>query len=77
MYSTGVKGVRYLEMAEGYVLELAIDKNKEIIGYKFVHLGKMMEAIRKGVDPKTAFEKNVGTYGRFDEADTIIDPRKE
>jgi NifU-like protein involved in Fe-S cluster formation len=77
MYSTGAKGVRYLEMAEGYVLELALDVRKEIIGYKFVHLGKMMEAIRKGIDPKTAFEKNIGTYGRFDEADTIIDPRKE
>jgi len=77
MFSTSAKGVRYLEMAEGYVLELALDKGKEIIGYKFVHLGKMMEAIRKGVDPKTAFEKNIGTYGRFDEADTVIDPRKE
>jgi len=77
MFSTSAKGVRYLEMAEGYVLELALDKGKEIIGYKFVHLGKMMEAIRRGVDPKTAFEKNIGTYGRFDEADTVIDPRKE
>ena len=31
--------------------------NKEIIGYKFVHLGKMMESIRKGTDAKEAFEK--------------------
>jgi len=77
MFSTRAKGVRYLEMAEGYVTELALDVNKEIIGYKFVHLGKMMEAIRKGVDHKTAYEKNIGTYGRFDEADTVIDPRKE
>ena len=35
---------------------------------KFVHLGKMMEAIKKGIDPKEAYEKNVGTYGRFAEA---------
>ncbi len=77
MYSTVVKGPRYLEMAEGYVLEIGLDANDEIIGYKFVHMGKMMEAIRKGVDPKTAFEKNVGTYGRFDEAVKKIDPRKE
>lgn len=77
MYGTLAKGVRYLEMAEGYILEVALNKCKEVIGYKFVHLGKMMEAIRNGTDPKTAFEKNVGTYGRFDEADTIIDPRKE
>ena len=36
-----------------------------------------MEAIRNGVDPKEAYEKNIGTYGRFDEAVKIIDPRKE
>ncbi len=56
---------------------MALDKNDEVIGYKFVHLGKMLEAIRKGVDPKEAFEKNVGTYGRFDEAVRTIDPRHE
>ena len=75
MYSTKEKGVRYLEMAEGYVLEIGLDKNSEVIGYKYVHVGKMMEQIAKGTDPKTAFEKNVGTYGRFAEAETKIDPR--
>ena len=68
MYSTKEKGVRYLEMAEGYVLEIGLDKNSEVIGYKYVHIGKMMEAIRKGMDPKEALEKNTGTYGRFNEA---------
>jgi len=77
MYSTKLKGPRYLEMAEGYVLEIGLDSNKEIIGYRFVNLGKMMEAIRKGVSPQEAFEKNVGSYGRFDEAETKVDPRKE
>ncbi|MCE5201510.1 MAG: hypothetical protein LLF78_03230 [Synergistaceae bacterium] len=77
MYGTLPKGVRYLEMAEGYILEEALDKNREVIGYKYVSLGKMMEAIRKGVDPKEAFEKNTGTYGRFDEADMVIDPRRQ
>lgn len=75
MYSTKEKGVRYLEMAEGYVLEIGLDKNSEVIGYKYVHVGKMMEQIAKGTDPKTAFEKNIGTYGRFAEAETKIDPR--
>jgi NifU-like protein involved in Fe-S cluster formation len=75
MYATKAKGVRYLEMAEGYVLGIGLDKEGEVIGYKFVHLGKMMEAIKKGVDPKEAYEKNVGQYGRFDEAVTVIDPR--
>lgn len=77
MYGTKDKGVRYLEMAEGYVLNIGLDENDEVIGYKYCHLGKMMEAIRNGVDPKEAYEKNVGTYGRFDEAAKVIDPRKE
>ena len=75
MYGTKAKGVRYMEMAEGYVMEIGLDEANEVIGYKFVNLGKMMEAIRKGVDPKEAFEKNVGTYGRFAEAVKKIDPR--
>ena len=77
MYGTLKKGPRYLEMAEGYVLGIGVDENNEIIGYKFVHLGKMMDAIKKGVDPKEAYEKNIGTYGRFAEAVKVLDPRKE
>ena len=77
MFSTLEKGPRYLEMAEGYVLELGLDENSEIIGYKFVHLGKMREAIRKGVEPAEAYKANVKSYGRFDEAVKKIDPRKE
>ena len=76
MYGTLAKGPRYLEMAEGYVLGIALDEGGEIIGYKFVSLGKMMDAIKKGVDPKEAYEKNIGTYGRFDQAAKVIDPRK-
>ena len=77
MFSTKAKGVRYLEMAEGYVLSIGLDADGEVIGYKFIHLGKMMEAIKKGVDPKEAYEKNIGTYGRYAEAVKTIDPRKE
>ena len=77
MFSTKAKGPRYLEMAEGYVLEEALDANNEVIGYKTVHLGKMLEAIRNGKDPKEAFEKNVSTKGRFEDAVKVIDPRKE
>ncbi|HRX57314.1 MAG TPA: hypothetical protein P5075_00935 [Eubacteriales bacterium] len=76
MYGTKVKGARYLEMAEGYVIAIGLDENSEIIGYKFVSLGKMMDAIKKGVDPKEAYEQNIGTYGRFDQAAKVIDPRK-
>ena len=77
MFGTKAKGVRYLEMAEGYVIDLALDENNEVIGYKFVHLGKMMEQIRKGTDPREAYEKNVKTYGRYENAAKYIDPRKE
>ncbi|MEA5058916.1 MAG: hypothetical protein VB049_02595 [Candidatus Pelethousia sp.] len=77
MYGTLKKGPRYLEMAEGYVLGIGLDEGGEIIGYKFVNLGKMMDAIKKGVDPKEAYEKNIGTYGRFAEAATVLDPRKQ
>lgn len=77
IFGTKAKGVRYLEMAEGYILNIGLDQDNEIIGYKFVHLGKMMDAIKKGVDPKEAYEKNIGTYGRFAEAVKVIDPRHE
>ncbi len=77
IFATKEKGVRYLEMAEGYILEMGLDADNEVIGYKFVHLGKMMDAIKKGVDPKEAYESNVKTYGRYDEAVKYIDPRKQ
>jgi hypothetical protein len=48
MYSTAQKGVRYLEMAEGYVRKIYLDKNDEVCGYEFVHMGKFMEAVKKG-----------------------------
>ena len=77
MFATKKKGVRYLEMAEGYILELALDKDDEVIGYKYVNLGKMMDAIKSGKDPKEAYESNIKTYGRYDEAAKYIDPRKQ
>ena len=77
MWGTRAKGVRYLEMTDGYVLNIGLDKNNEVIGYQFVNLGKMMSAIRSGVDPKEAYEKAIGTYGRYSEAVKVIDPRKE
>ena len=76
IFSTKEKGVRYLEMAEGYILKVAVDENNEVCGYKFVRLGKMLEDIRHGKDPKEAYESNVGTYGRY-EGYKHIDPREE
>ena len=80
MYGTVAKGVRYLEMAEGYVTRMALDENDQVIGYEFVNLGKMTDFIKKGDDPTTAYNKSMGHYGRFAEADgavKYIDPRKD
>ena len=76
-YSTSVKGPRYLELSEGYITEIGLDKNDEIIGYKYVNLGKMMDNIKAGIEPMEAIEKASGKYGRFDDAIKKIDPRKE
>ena len=77
MYATKLKGPRYLEMAEGYITKIALDEDNEIIGYKFVHLGKMMEMIGKGMDANEALEKAAGQYGRVADAVKLIDPRHE
>ena len=77
IYSTKTKGPRYLELAEGYIVEIGLDKDDQIIGYKYVNMGKMMDAIKKGTDPQEAIEQASGTYGRFDEAVKKIDPREE
>ncbi len=76
-FATKAKGPRYLELAEGYITKIAIDENDAIIGYKFVHLGKMMEMIKKGTDANEALEKASGQYGRVDDAARLIDPREE
>ena len=77
MYGTLAKGPRYLEMAEGYVTKVALDADDQIIGYRFVHLGRMMEMVAKGMNANEAMEKATGQYGRFDEAVRTIDPRHE
>ncbi|MCD7756664.1 MAG: hypothetical protein LUH45_00605 [Clostridiales bacterium] len=77
IFATKAKGPRYLTLTEGYITRLALDANSEICGYEFVHLGKMMESIKKGVDANEALEKAKGTYGQFANAAKYIDPRKE
>ena len=76
-YATKVKGPRYLELAEGYITKCAVDENDTIIGYKFVHLGKMMDMIKKGMDANEALQKASGQYGRFDDAARVINPREQ
>ena len=78
MFSTKAKGVRYLEMAEGYVKRIALDADDEVCGYEFVRLGVMMDLIKKGTDANEALAKATATYGRFKAeqgAVKWIDPR--
>ncbi|GAT63084.1 MULTISPECIES: iron-sulfur cluster assembly scaffold protein [Paludibacter] len=77
MYGTLAKGVRYLEMAEGYCTRIGLDEDGEVIGYEFVHMGKFMDMVKKGVNAAEALEKAKGSYGRFKEAAKYIDPRHE
>ena len=78
MFGTNAKGVRYLEMAEGYITRMALDADNEVIGYEYVKTGVMMDNIvKKGMDPAEAFKKATGTYGRFAEGVKFINPRHE
>lgn len=77
VYGTRQKGARYLETTEGYITKLALDANNEIIGYSFVHLGKMMELISQGNPADEALAEASGTYGRYHEAEKYINPREE
>jgi len=77
MYSTLDKGVRYMEMAEGYVTRMALDKDDQVTGYEFIKLGGFLDAVRAGADAAEALKKNTGTYGRFDDAAKYIDPREQ
>ena len=77
MFATREKGPRYLEMAEGYVNRVALNEQSEICGYEFVHLGKMMDFIKKGIEPAEALKKATGHYGQFDGAAKYVDPRQE
>ena len=76
-YGTLSKGPRYLELTDGYITDLALDEDDEIIGYKYVNFGKMMDFIKKGDDANTALQKASGQYGRVADAVRFIDPRKE
>lgn len=77
MYGTKAKGVRYLEMAEGYVTNIALDNDNQVIGYAFINLGKMMDFVKAGMTADEAMKKASGKYGRYDGAAKYIDPRKQ
>ena len=76
-YGTLEKGPRYLELTDGYITGIALNEDDQIIGYKYVNFGKMMDFIKKGDDANTALEKASGQYGRVADAVRVIDPRKQ
>jgi len=77
VFSTNLKGVRYMQTAEGYIISLGLNENDEVIGYKFINPGIMIDKIKNGINPEKAFEQSTGIYGRFFEAIKYIDPRRE
>ena len=80
LYGTVAKGTRYLELTEGYITKQFLDKDSQVCGYEYVHLGKMMEAIKNGMDANEAVKKFTGSYGRTTAEQGVvkaIDPRKE
>ena len=80
LYGTMAKGTRYLELTEGYITKMFLDKDDYVCGYEYVHLGKMMEAIKNGMDANEAVKKFTGRYGRTTADQGIvksIDPRQE
>ena len=77
IFSTKAKGPRYLELAEGYITQIALDADNLIIGYEFIHMGRMMDMIKKGTSADEALKKATGSYGRFADAVKLIDPREE
>lgn len=77
MIGSKEKGPRYMQLAEGYVTKVALNKDEEIIGYEYVNVGKMMKAIRQGMRANDALENATGRYGQYDNGATYIDPREE
>ncbi len=79
-YGTLEKGARYLELTQGYITKQFLDAENQIVGYEFVNFGKMMEAIKGGMDANDAVKKFTGKYGRTTADQGVvksIDPRKE
>ena len=56
---------------------VGLDEENRIIGYEYVNIGKLMDAVKNGTDANEALKNATGSYGRFQEAVAAIDPRKE
>lgn len=80
MFATRKTGPRYLEMTEGYVEQVSLDKDNQIIGYNCVNLGKLMDALKAGKSAEESLKLARTHYGRVTAEQgmvKLIDPRKE
>ena len=77
MFSTKAKGVRYLEMAEGYVTQAwPWTRTTRSSAISSCTWAKCWRISATALIPTRRYEKNIGTYGRFDGAAKYIDPVK-
>ena len=67
----------YLELAQGYVTRQALNDKDEIVGFEFINLGVLADALKDGLDAAAAVEKATGRYGQWDNPAKVIDPRHE
>lgn len=76
IYSSENSGVKYLNTAEGYISKLALDKNKEIIGFEYINTTLLIKSLQNGVNGEQALKNATKQYGRYLDAVSYIDPRK-
>ena len=74
VYSSN-SGTRYLQLAEGYVTRQALDEKGEIIGYEYINPNFLIELLQSGLAAEEALKLATKTYGRFNQAKTIINTR--
>lgn len=77
VYANDKVGPKYLNLAEGYITKLGLDENGEIIGYEYVNVGALMKALEGGISYEEARAHAQKTYGRFNEAVKVVNPRSK
>lgn len=75
IYSSENDGVKYLNTTEGYITKLALDSNDEIIGFEYVNTNKLVNMLLSGTSGEKSLQDCTKTYGRFNDAVKVINPR--
>ena len=61
-FSTKAKGVRYLDLAEGYITRLALDEDGEVCGYGWTRLPEYDDRIKTVYEFETFFNQSAYLY---------------